>query len=307
MRGYRFWIRLSFLFVFLVVVAGGVVRMTGSGMGCPDWPKCFGMWVPPTDVSQLPENYQEIYAHRGYKDTSFNVFHTWTEYINRLVGALAGIVVFITFLISIPQFKKHMEITIGSGVLVLLMGFQAWLGAVVVYSVLQPVKITIHMLAALLILSLILWLWNRAKGFDLIPSSKGLKKSMLAMLVLLLVQVGLGTQVRQWVDEMKNTLPNFSSQWDSHLTWAFYVHRSFSLLLLGFGFWMLWQARKWPIFRPYVLRFQIILVASAVIGVVLAHFDIPAWAQPLHLVLASALWSYGYWLYLRVSAIAPTR
>src|SRR6476620_5814341 len=78
------------LFVFVVILAGGVVRMTQSGMGCPDWPKCFGNWIPPVSVTQLPLNYKELYAFK-YVDTSFNPYHTWIEYINRLSGTLLGL------------------------------------------------------------------------------------------------------------------------------------------------------------------------------------------------------------------------
>ena len=90
------------IMVILVIAAGGIVRMTQSGMGCPDWPKCFGRWVPPTSAEQLPPDFEK-YLRAQDIDHSFNVYHTWIEYINRLLGALLGVFIFIH---SIWSFKK---------------------------------------------------------------------------------------------------------------------------------------------------------------------------------------------------------
>ena len=132
--------------------------MTGSGMGCPDWPKCFGSWIPPTDVSDLPENYKEIYSERGYDKLDFDPFNTWIEYINRLLGVISGFFCFGLFVAAL--FVRHQKLIFLSIFLLLLMAFQAWIGALVVYSVLSPFKITIHMLIALLILSLLFFLYH---------------------------------------------------------------------------------------------------------------------------------------------------
>ena len=53
--------------VFLVIIAGGVVRMTQSGMGCPDWPKCFGKWIPPTTANQLPPDFEKYLKQTKYE------------------------------------------------------------------------------------------------------------------------------------------------------------------------------------------------------------------------------------------------
>jgi cytochrome c oxidase assembly protein subunit 15 len=118
------WSKWALISVYLVIFAGSVVRMTGSGMGCPDWPKCFGYLIPPTEREQLDwktnnfyeegnviildntlqvatKNFQsgeqinmenwEQYTKHDY--TTFNTTHTWVEFINRLLGAIAGLVV----------------------------------------------------------------------------------------------------------------------------------------------------------------------------------------------------------------------
>src|SRR3982750_2457508 len=123
--------------LYLVILAGSVVRATGSGMGCLDWPKCFGYYIPPTDPSQVEFHENHVYNKsmmiivndtlwRATNDftsgktfdranwekypvhnyAKFFVRQTWTEYINRLFGALSAFFTFVLFALSLFRWKK---------------------------------------------------------------------------------------------------------------------------------------------------------------------------------------------------------
>ncbi len=92
--------------LYFLIMVGGVVRSTGAGMGCPDWPKCFGSWIPPTEVSQLPLNYKEIYGAKLKGEVIFNPVKTWIEYVNRLFGVFTGIMIFVTLACFNSLFKN---------------------------------------------------------------------------------------------------------------------------------------------------------------------------------------------------------
>jgi len=194
-----------FVLIFMVVVAGSFVRVTGSGMGCPDWPKCFGTWIPPTQESELPADYQTHYAAYRQKkidkfarilsvvgfqqvaqqlqddpnllsEQAFNASKTWTEYANRLCGFLAGNGLLIAFLWLLLVFRQRKLVVVATINLVVLL-FQAWFGSIVVASNLVPWTITVHMFLALVILALQLYFIHiMGKEMDKIVNVQPLKR-----------------------------------------------------------------------------------------------------------------------------------
>ena len=90
---------------YLLIFVGGLVRVSGSGLGCPDWPKCFGRWIPPTNISQIPE----------YIDpSSFNIVLAWIEYGNRLLGVIVGLSIVVMTMIAIIYIRKNKKILFNS-------------------------------------------------------------------------------------------------------------------------------------------------------------------------------------------------
>ena len=263
--------------------------MTQSGMGCPDWPKCFGRWVPPVSADQLPVNYKELYAFK-YVDTSFNPYHTWIEYINRLLGALLGLLVIVQFFWSLAYWKSDRKIVWLSLALLLLTGFQGWLGSKVVEANLEAVKVTIHMLVALIIAALSVTIIHFCSSTKILIENKKLKNFALVTIVLLLIQIVLGTQVREQIDHISARL-NFTQReiWISKLNYVFYVHRTFSIIIAAACVYLFLQYRKYDVLRTSTYFILICILLNIILGVVMAYVNFPAIAQPLHLLSSSIL------------------
>ncbi|WP_111683541.1 COX15/CtaA family protein [Winogradskyella tangerina] len=325
--------KVALVLIYLVIVAGAVVRMTGSGMGCPDWPKCFGYYIPPTDASEIQfqpnHEYKKgyviqiddifYYAKSDFTSGSelnlsnwepntthdyntFNAKHTWIEYINRLIGALSGIPILIFTIMSFWLWSHKKRLLFLSILTVFGMGFQAWLGKTVVDSNLLPYKITIHMVMALVIVALILYLIHASSSKIKSQKFDGLfKTGMIIATVLTLIQIVIGTQVRQFVDE-QNTLSGYLN-WDitELAPLEFYVHRSLSILVLLLNAWLFYRNRSLNLgFKKF--RFIIILIGLEIAtGIAMYYFNFPFSTQPIHLVLAALLIGVQFYIILESS------
>ncbi|GAB4280603.1 MAG: hypothetical protein Kow0065_25410 [Methylomicrobium sp.] len=296
---------LTIFAVYFLILVGGIVRASGAGMGCPDWPTCFGRLVPPTDVSQLPADYKAIYAERGYQNTDFNPVKTWTEYLNRLTGATIGILILLTAWASRVYLKNDKLVFYLSLTVVFIVGFQAWLGSVVVASNLKPLMITLHMLLALFIVALLIYVIARSQRdyFTKLTAQElpyVFNKVLGAALAMTLLQVAMGTQVREAVDLIMNEHSYIDRQfWRDDLPIIFYVHRSFSSLILLTNLWLAWHLRK----RDGLLRrlgYGLIgLVVTAILaGVSLDRLGFPAVAQPIHLLMANLIFGLQFFIYI---------
>lgn len=329
--------KIALILVYLVIIAGALVRMTGSGMGCPDWPKCFGYYIPPTDIKELlwkpnHEFFEDqviikdeklLVAISDFKSTNafnetqfrpytkhdyaiFNAVETWIEYLNRLIGALAGVAVFIIAVLSFAFWKTNKKITLFSCLTVFLMGVQGWLGARVVYSVLNPVKITIHMIVALIIVAVLLYIIkNTNHKISKITNDSRFKNVLIVTVILTFVQIILGTQVRQYVDDQVEILGyNQMEKVLENPIITFYIHRSFSLLILGLNLFLFIRNRKLQLGFKKINWVMILIGIEILTGMAMYYLDFPYTSQPIHLVIASLL--FGVQFYLILETIKTT-
>ncbi|WP_317040490.1 COX15/CtaA family protein [Parapedobacter koreensis] len=335
--------KITIVSLFVLILAGGVVRSTGSGMGCPDWPKCFDRLIPPTEVSQLPEGYEEKYiagrqkknerfagmldrfgnnelADRIRNDESilqhepFNAAKTWTEYINRLVGAITGFLLLLCAIFSFTFFKTKKSIFIWSVINVVAVGYQAWLGSIVVSTNLMPWIITVHMLLALVIVGISIYTYFKARSLrdkDLLinHTSSGIKVLAACSLLLIIVQVAIGTGVREEIDLVSASGHLLGrGEWLEQVGQVFDIHRSLgvvSAVVIVFLFFVV-RSRFAPSSHQSRFTNVLLLLLALQIGtaVLLAYFDIPPYAQTAHLVLASLLFGNQYYLMLLLGKVA---
>lgn len=285
--------QLTVLTLLLVVLAGAVVRATGSGMGCPDWPRCFGRLIPPTDVSQLPADYKTHYP--GQEIADFNAFKTWTEYLNRLLGATSGFLLLATLLLSLVFWKRDRLTPLILMTAMALSGLVIWLGKTVVDQNLRPRQVTLHMLGGLaLVMGTIVAttrLRRRLSQLPLVAIPPGLRRLLVAALFLVISQVLLGTQMRERVDVLRDSQDCCSAPLEDSLGGVYLAHRLVAALVvfsLGASFFWL-RACARDSLGGAALRLGALVGLSYGIGVLLIRLQLPAALQPAHLVLAVLL------------------
>lgn len=289
LQRYVAYTRFILVFVFLVILAGGVVRMTQSGMGCPDWPRCFGSWIPPTNAEQLPADYEK-YLSRQDIDHSFNAYHTWIEYFNRLLGALLGVFIIVHVIWSYKSFyRQRRSIFWLSFFLLILTGFQGWLGKRVVDANLAVVKVTTHMLVALVIAAIPVIIIHKLQQKEKV-NSRQLKWLSTIALAAVILQIIFGTEVREQVDEISRSL-NYQQReiWISRLDIFFNIHRSFAWVVALIGVYIFWKSLSFTALHKMGTWLLILILGTMMIGFWMMLLQMPAIAQPLHLLFSSAL------------------
>lgn len=301
-------------------------------MGCPDWPKCFGKWTPPASVAELPENYKEYYSQYRHKknerfakyltafglnetanelmsdesireEADFNVVKTWIEYVNRLVGVVIGFMIFAVAVVSLRYRSIDPRLVIIAVSSFILVGFQGWIGSVVVSTNLTPWTITVHMFLALLIVLMLVYLVHRTNGQVSIMRDSLSVGWVLACMAVLLIQILMGTRVREIIDQLAQTLNR--DNWIANLGIDFFLHRSFSWVVLILYVGLIIKLVKTQSSKVFPLTLILLILGTILSGTGMAYLAVPPYLQPVHLFLATG--TFGMLAYLLFEVIRSNK
>jgi cytochrome c oxidase assembly protein subunit 15 len=195
---------------------------------------------------------------------------------------------------SFPLRRNHLRLFLVSVFCFVLVGFQGWIGSVVVSTNLAPWTITVHMFLALLIVLLLVYLTERSEE-HVNPLQQSFPVGwILACMALLLIQILMGTKVRETIDQLADTMSR--NEWVSSLGLDFFLHRSFSWVVLIAHVGLAIKLVKTLPQKGFSLTLILLILGTILSGTGMAYFGVPPFLQPLHLLLATA--TFGMLSYL---------
>ena len=300
MKSFRRFAFFTTLATYFLIFIGGLVRVSGAGLGCPDWPHCFGRWFPPTSIDQVPPEMLD----------QFNMTLAWIEYINRLCGMTVGLFILATALWAIFKYRQHKKILYPACGAAMLTALQGWQGSVVVKSLLEPVVITVHMLLALLIVSLLIYTTAQAYFVErkdsilYVKVPKSISKMTGWLWVFSMGQILLGTQVRMTIEHIMRDNPDLSGgEWLKQVGMLNHIHMMTGLFLVAFGWFVGFTVLKFkdqlPLFmRQSALLTILLLTAQLMLGLSFIALDLRPLLQVFHLWVGSMVIGFSMLLYL---------
>lgn len=287
-----------------LIMFGAFVRLTDSGLGCPDWPGCYGK-VTPIGAS---EQIQQALAAMPHGPVSFP--KAWIEMIHRYIGSLLGLMI-IGIVYFAWRYRRELghtpKLAIATLVAVCVQGaFGAW----TVTHKLMPLVVTAHLLGGMLVLALMTWLAAREKTHaPLRPDALRWRPWVAAGLVLLLVQIALGGWVStnyaalacmdfptchgEWFPPMDfqsgyslirglGVLPGGELISQDALTAIHWVHRNFAFVVFAFLVPLAWRLRHDPGLRGPANLMLALLAAQLFTGLTTIFFQWPLLIAVLH-------------------------
>lgn len=187
--GYRVLLATSLLLAFIVVTLGAYVRLSDAGLGCPDWPGCYGRLAAPAQSEAAAV--AEVYPHRPLETGK-----AWREMVHRYAAGTLGLLIAAILILTLRDSRSsRADVAIAAALAALVM-FQALLGMWTVTLLLKPLVVVAHLLGGLSVLALLWWLWLRSGPSAPLPSEHvypaALRRLAMAGLAVLLVQIALG-------------------------------------------------------------------------------------------------------------------
>ncbi|MEW8029411.1 MAG: COX15/CtaA family protein [Candidatus Thiodiazotropha sp.] len=177
------------LLAFCVILMGAYVRLSDAGLGCPDWPGCYGKLVVPVDEKAVED------ANRAYAERPLDQGKAWKEMVHRYLAGSLGIAILLLTILAWRNRRYVMQPLLLPTLLLLLVIFQAALGMWTVTLLVKPAIVTAHLLggfATFVLLGLLVLKLRPVGMIHAIDTSKPTRRWIRFALVILILQIALG-------------------------------------------------------------------------------------------------------------------
>ena len=265
-RFFRLCFSASILTV-IVVLLGAWVRLEDAGLGCPDWPGCYGMLLGVPETEEAIEAANQVYPERPV-----HVGKAWKEMIHRYVAGILGLLVFAIAVVSVRNRRdpgQPLRLPLFLAVLII---FQSILGMWTVTWQLKPLVVTMHLLGGMSTLALLWWLTLRSGAIlrpaELTHPLARLRPWVIAVMAVVVGQIALGGWVSTNYAALACTdFPRCGGQWipDADYSDAFVLWKG---LGVDYEFGVLDHPARVAV--HFVHRVGAVITAVAVIGVAAA-------------------------------------
>ena len=277
MKAIRTTAAVTAILVYALIVLGALVRTTDSGLSCPDWPTCYGHWVPlPSDVAAVP-------------NIGYTYGQVMLEWVHRLIaGFFVGPLVLALGVMTFLRRRERPDLARTGAVLVVLLLIQGALGGLTVLDRNSPWSVAIHLGNALLVLTATLRLYAGASGWSAGQSARGLFApaaaawglALLAMMsAAMTAKSGASLACATWPSCNGALIPDLSDYWIR----IHFTHRVLAALTALTLLYLFWRSRavQDPVRRLVTLAAGLVVLQVG-LGALVILLEVPIWKAVLH-------------------------